>query len=111
MTAQYLNTCYKKMPGYGRYSAGGTFIASFTDEAQDANDVKGSKAYSYYLGSMSSSNNMMNTNLYKDLYEGIYHCNVFIENVDKVPVFLLYQHIVVDGKERHTYYVLIMHGN
>ncbi len=110
MTAQYLNTCYKKMPGYGRYSAGGTFIASFTDEAQDANDVKGSKAYSYYLGSMSSSNNMMNTNLYKDLYEGIYHCNVFIENVDKVPV-LLYQHIVVDGKERHTYYVLIMHGN
>lgn len=89
MTAQYLNTCYKKMPGYGRYSAGGTFIASFTDEAQDANDVKGSKAYSYYLGSMSSSNNMMNTNLYKDLYEGIYHCNVFIENVDKVPVFTI----------------------
>ena len=59
------------------FCARSTFMVSFTDEAQDANDVKGSKAYSYYLGSMSSSNNMMNTNLYKDLYEGIYHCNMY----------------------------------
>lgn len=89
MTAQYLNTCYKKIPGYGRYSAGGTFIASFTDEAQDANDVRNSKAYSYYTGSMSSSNNLMNSVLYRDLYEGIYHCNMFIDNVDKVPLFTI----------------------
>ena len=41
LTGNYLNTCYRKLPGYGRYSAGNTFIARFTEEAQDANDVKG----------------------------------------------------------------------
>ena len=42
----------------------------------------------------------MNTNLYKDLYEVIYHCNVFIENVDKDEVIATFLSVLELIKSR-----------
>ncbi len=88
-TKSYMSLCYKDLPSYSAWSAGSTFMGSFTDESQDANDVKGSKAYKYYLGEMTSSNNLLNGDLYTKMYNTIRSCNVFIANVDKVPVFTI----------------------
>ncbi len=82
----YLNNCYAKLPGYSAWSTGNTFAASFTDEAQD---VAMARPLSYYKGEMSSSNEILMPGHYQDLHEGIKHCNIFIDNIDKVPYFVI----------------------
>jgi len=93
LTQDFLKTAYSYMPYYGAVSASGTFLAAYTDEAEDANDVvPGSTSLKYYTGNASSSNNFINNNLYKNMYAGIRCCNIFIANVDKVPVFTIEEH-------------------
>lgn len=81
-TGYFLNKAYSYMPRYGSNSAGGTFLASFTDEAQDAQAIVNSPSLEYYNGKMSSSVNMLDGTLYSKLYEGIRICNIFLENID-----------------------------
>ena len=70
------------MPYYGASSAGGTFLACYTDEAQDGQAVVNSAAAGYYDGKASSSDNIINNSLYDQLCQGIYICNVFLANND-----------------------------
>lgn len=93
LTKQYLATAYSYFPYYGASSAGGTFLASFTDEAQDAQDVvPGNNTLQYYEGNMSSSSNLIKGTLYDNMYKGIHACNILIANVDKVPSFTIAEH-------------------
>lgn len=93
LTKKYLATAYSYMPYYGATSAGSTFLASYTDEAQNAQDVvPGNSTLQYYQGNMSSSNNLLDGNLYDDMYKGIRACNVFIAHVDEVPFFKIEEH-------------------
>lgn len=82
LTASVLNTAYGRMPGYGMGSASGTFLACYTDEAQDGQAVVNSTALGYYNGRATSSNNLINNSLYNSLYEGIRYCNIFLANID-----------------------------
>ena len=60
LTGKYLQTAYSYYPGTGASSAGGTFLASYTDEAQNAQDVvPGTSTVNYYNGNMSSNNNLL----------------------------------------------------
>lgn len=93
LTEKYKNTAYSYYPGFGTGSAGGTFLASYTDEAQDAQDVvPGASSVKYYEGNMSSSNNMIKSSLYDNMFKGIRACNVLIANIDNVPVFNIEEH-------------------
>ncbi|RTE53940.1 RagB/SusD family nutrient uptake outer membrane protein [Arenibacter aquaticus] len=93
LTGKYLATAYSYFPYYGASSAGGTFLASFTDEAQDAQDVvPGSNSLRYYEGNMSSANNLIKGSLYDNMFKGIRTCNVFLANVDDVPTFTVQEH-------------------
>jgi hypothetical protein len=88
LTGQYYLTCYSYMPYFATSGGGSTFLASYTDEAQTANDVvAGNSTLSYYEGAMSSSNNLLKSSLYDSMWEGIRACNVFLANIDDVPYF------------------------
>lgn len=82
LTGKFLNKAYSYMPYYGASSAGGTFLACYTDEAQDGQAVVNSAAAGYYDGKASSSDNIINNSLYDQLCQGIYICNVFLANID-----------------------------
>lgn len=93
LTQKYLATAYSYVPYYGANSAGSTFLASFTDEAQNAQDVvPGNGSLKYYEGNMSSSNNLLKGGLYDDMFNGIRACNIFLAHVDEVPVFNIEEH-------------------
>ena len=93
LTGKYLQTAYSYYPGTGASSAGGTFLASYTDEAQNAQDVvPGTSTVNYYNGNMSSNNNLLDGSIYADMFNGIRRCNIFIANVDKVPLFTIEEH-------------------
>ncbi|GAA4316179.1 RagB/SusD family nutrient uptake outer membrane protein [Compostibacter hankyongensis] len=78
-TRGYLNSCYGYCP------APTIDRASFTDEAEDADDVTaGSKFAAWYSGSVTSTNyaeNSADGNPWTTLYQGIYKCNNFIQNI------------------------------
>lgn len=82
LTGNFLNKAYTYMPTYGANSAGGTFLACYTDEAQDGQAVVNSPALGYYEGKATSTDNIINNGLYDQLYQGIYICNVFLANID-----------------------------
>lgn len=82
LTGKFLNKAYSYMPYYGASSAGGTFLACYTDEAQDGQAVVNSATAGYYDGKASSSDNIINNSLYDQLCQGIYICNVFLANID-----------------------------
>lgn len=87
LTKYYLSNCYTNVQTFSCWSMGNTFAGVYTDEAQDAQDVMASNASKYYNGEMISSNILTDSDLYEDLYEGIKHCNIFLENLDNVEVF------------------------
>jgi hypothetical protein len=88
LTGEYYLTCYSYMPSFGTSGGGSTFLASYTDEAQTANDVvAGNSTLSYYEGGMTSSNNLLKSSLYDNMWEGIRCCNIFLANIDDVPYF------------------------
>jgi len=88
LTGKYYLTCYSYMPSFGKSGGGSTFLASYTDEAQTANDVvAGNSTLSYYEGDMTSSNNLLKSSLYNNMWAGIRSCNIFLANIDDVPYF------------------------
>jgi hypothetical protein len=84
-TKGYLNSCYGYCP------APYMDRSSFTDEAQDADDVTSGSRYSlWYAGSITSSSYAAYSSdgsPWGDLYEGIRKCNVFIENMKTATVY------------------------
>ncbi|KAA0991233.1 RagB/SusD family nutrient uptake outer membrane protein [Dyadobacter aurulentus] len=84
-TRGYLNSCYgfTPKPYMDR--------ASFTDEAQDADDITpGSKYIVWYGGNVTSltyPTNSADGSPWGKLYEGIRKCNVFIENIKTATVY------------------------
>ncbi|GGC16969.1 hypothetical protein GCM10011386_05990 [Parapedobacter defluvii] len=85
-TRGYLNSCYGYAP------APNMDRASFTDEAQDADDaIANSKFTIWYAGSITSSSfptYSVDGNPWIDLYEGIRKCNVFLENIQTATVYV-----------------------
>ena len=75
----YLNSCYGYCP------APGIERASFTDEAEDADDVvSGSSFKMWYGGSLTASNYSSYSadgSPWGSLYQGIRKCNVFLKNI------------------------------
>ncbi|MCL6103514.1 MAG: RagB/SusD family nutrient uptake outer membrane protein [Bacteroidetes bacterium] len=83
-TRGYLNSCYGYCP------APYMDRASFTDEAQDADDViPGSKYINWYSGSITSityPSYSADGSPWGSLYTGIRKCNVFLENIKTATV-------------------------
>lgn len=84
-TRGYLNSCYGFCP------APYMDRASFTDEAQDADDVTpGSRYINWYGGSITSqtySTYSADGSPWGNLYTGIRKCNVFIESIKTATVY------------------------
>ncbi|WP_214225964.1 RagB/SusD family nutrient uptake outer membrane protein [Pedobacter sp. B4-66] len=84
-TRGYLNSCYGFTP------APYMDRASFTDEAQDADDNTSESKYAiWYNGAITSTSYPQYSadgSPWAKLYEGIRKCNVFIENIKTAPVF------------------------
>lgn len=84
-TRGYLNSCYGYIP------APYMDRASFTDEAQDADDITpGSRYIVWYGGNVTSltyAKNSSDGSPWGRLYSGIRKCNVFIENIKTAPVY------------------------
>lgn len=83
-TRGYLNSCYGYCP------APYMDRASFTDEAQDVDDVEpDSKFSNWYNGNITVVNYPQNSadgSPWGQLYEGIRKCNVFLENIKTATV-------------------------
>lgn len=82
LTRNYLNTAYNYMPTLAMGYSDNGFLAAYSDEAHDAQDVLNGQASKYYEGMMSSSNNVIDGGIYSRMYEGIRTCNIFIDNID-----------------------------
>ncbi|TLV01564.1 RagB/SusD family nutrient uptake outer membrane protein [Dyadobacter luticola] len=84
-TRGYLNSCYGHVPKPYMDRA------SFTDEAQDADDITpGSKYVVWYGGNVTSltyKSNSADGSPWGTLYEGIRKCNVFIENIATATLY------------------------
>ena len=83
----YLNSCYGYCP------APYMDRASLTDEAQDADDIlAGSRYAAWYTDAVSASNYASYStdgSPWAGLYEGIRHCNVFLERIKGVDPALI----------------------
>jgi len=84
-TRGYLNSCYGYCP------APYMDRASFSDEAEDADDItSGSKFSMWYAGNITPSNYASYSadgSPWTKLYEGIYKCNTFLENIKTATVY------------------------
>lgn len=84
-TRGYLNSCYGHAPKPYMDRA------SFSDEAQDADDITpGSRYIVWYGGNITSTTYpiySVDGSPWGDLYEGIRKCNVFIENIKTATVY------------------------
>ena len=87
LTGGYLNQCYTYIPPTGMGYANASFLATYSDEAHDADAVQGGNSANYYAGTSTSKSFPIesggNGNTYNDMYMGIRKCNVFIDNIDK----------------------------
>jgi len=85
-TRAYLNSCYGYCP------APYMDRSSFSDEAQDADDiVPGSKFSNIYTGSLNASTFStvsVDGSPWGFLYQGIRKCNVFIQRMESAPVYM-----------------------
>lgn len=85
-TRGYLNSCYgyAPLPNVTR--------SSFTDEAQDADDViDGSKYIMWYGGNITTTTFASfspDGSPWSSLYEGIRKCNVFLEEIETASVYV-----------------------
>lgn len=85
--ANYFNRCRDYIPQVG-FSYEATPLASFSDEAHDANDGLGGAVNNWYNDSTSPTYNPLTTSLnpWPYYFEGIRKCNTFLERIDGVPM-------------------------
>lgn len=83
---RYLFSCYNYMPALGAFESNTANAAGDEFWLPPSN---GSNAWRIARGGQNKANSYMNywqgTNGGKDLYQGIRECNIFLDNVDKVP--------------------------
>ncbi|CAL1520181.1 RagB/SusD family nutrient uptake outer membrane protein [Chitinophaga sp. MM2321] len=82
-TRDYVNSCYDYLPAVGGFYPGGTLLAAYSDEAEDAKNHGNSAIQAWYEGRMSPSNNLLanSQNSYERFWQGIYRCNTFLQNI------------------------------
>jgi hypothetical protein len=99
-TRGYLNSCYGHAPKPYMDRA------SFTDEAQDADDITpGSRYIVWYGGNITSTSYptySVDGSPWGDLYEGIRKCNVFIENIKTATVYASEEEKAAWTAQAHT---------
>lgn len=86
-TAAYLNSCYNYLRSYGMSYGGSTFLAAFTDESHDANDVLAGAGKSWFEGNVTPYSNPIDGSAWTHYYEAIRRCNVFLANIDQAKVY------------------------
>lgn len=83
---RYLFSCYNYMPALGAFESN---VANAAGDEFWLPPSNGSNAWRIARGGQNKANSYMNywqgTNGGKDLYQGIRECNIFLDNVDKVP--------------------------
>lgn len=84
-TGGYMNTCYSHLLSGGN-CYGNSFLASFSDEAQDANDVVDGVANQWSMGRASAYSNPIGTGFWSQCYLGIRNCNILLANIDSASV-------------------------
>jgi hypothetical protein len=100
-TRDYVSSCYDYLPSLGPNYDGGTLLASYSDEAQDAKDHANSTIQAWYSGQMSPTQNLLGNDQisWSRFWQGIYKCNTFIQNInDTVNMKTLY----LSQKEREA---------
>lgn len=99
-TRGYLNSCYGHLPKPYMDRA------SFTDEAQDSDDITpGSRYIIWYGGNITSSTYptySVDGSPWGSLYEGIRKCNVFIENIKTATVYASEEEKAAWTAQAHT---------
>lgn len=84
-TNEYFNSCYNYVPQIGlTYDGGSTALASFCDEAHDANDHKDGSVTGWYEGWTSSTYNPLTagaTDFWSNQFQGIRKCNSFLKYI------------------------------
>ena len=83
LTVNYLNTCRKYLIDPG-FTYNNTPLASFCDEAQDANDHVSGNVKNWYEGVATSSSFPLSTptDYWTHYYNGIYYCNNFLSMIN-----------------------------
>lgn len=84
-TRGYLNSCYNYIPGTS------AFIGSFTDDAENSNEVDAGSSYDFWYAQGMDASNFASRNwegsVWGRYFQGIRMCNVFIANVDGAPAY------------------------
>lgn len=94
-TYSYYGKCINYMPKISLTFSSSTmpFLASFCDEAQDANDGQNKEAAKWYKGYTSSTYNPLTatcTDPWSNYFEGIRRCNTFLQSIND-PSLTTYQ--------------------
>lgn len=99
-TRGYLNSCYGHAPKPYMDRA------SFTDEAQDADDITpGSRYVVWYGGNITSTSYptySVDGSPWGELYEGIRKCNIFIENIKTATAYASEEEKAAWTAQAHT---------
>ncbi len=87
LTGGYVTSCYSYIPSFYGISDfgmtyGGTFLASYTDEAQDVLDILPSAVRNWYIGNTSASSFPL-PQVWGHYFQGIRTCNVFLNRINK----------------------------
>lgn len=91
-TFSYLNLCYQQLNEIveGQWYGNQSFLSAFTDDAYDANTVDNSSSARYWAGTSTAYDFQIesgaNWNIWGRYYQGINHCNTFLENIDEATV-------------------------
>ena len=100
-TRGYLNSCYGFCP------APYMDRASFTDEAQDADDITPGSTYNNWYGgnitSITYAANSSDGSPWGNLYTGIRKCNVFLQSIQTATVY------ATDAEKGHGLHKLVLY--
>ena len=91
-TFSYLNLCYSHLGNQrkGNWYGNDAFLASFTDDAYDANTVDNSSSARYWRGASTAYDfpveSGVNGGCWSEYFKGLNQCNTFLENIDNAVV-------------------------
>lgn len=91
-TFSYLNLCYSHLGNQrkGNWYGNDAMLASFTDDAYDANTVENSSSARYWRGASTAYDfpveSGVNGGCWSEYFKGLNQCNTFLENIDDAVV-------------------------
>ncbi|TCD00168.1 RagB/SusD family nutrient uptake outer membrane protein [Pedobacter psychroterrae] len=113
---RYLFSCYNYMPALGAFDSN---VANAAGDEFWLPVNHGSNAWKIARGGQSKANSYMNywqgNNGGKDLYQGIRECNIFLDNINKVPDLADFEKARWEAevkflKAYYHYYIFRMYG-